>query len=349
MIRAPLLSLFFAGMLAAQESPDPRRFMVHDYTNVIAADFKAMRDMDVWDELESSALKMAFGMARQSLGFPLDAVDRFSLTMSFPGGATKVEGERRLQIFVFEGREALSKPKDVDTKFTSYRHGAHDIYMRFDDREHALAWLGDKLHVMAPADILEQAIDGVRKPGLPSADVMSLSAGRGRGIAHMVADLSEKSARRTFLDQLFEGSTWPEGDVPTFFAGRVSVVGDEDDRHLALSLTLRHAKAGAGVEASDKAIDELLARARQMPELRLFRKILKTAEKQTRGSDVTVRVDLGRTRNAVGNLAMVMAPLFLMSGTDAAARPVRKAGGAAPAVLEARPVVKKPKAGGGKR
>ena len=77
-----------------------------------------------------------------------------------------------------------------------------------------------------------------------------------------------------------------------------------------------------------------------MPELRIFRKILKTAEKQTRGSDVTVRVDLGRTRNAVGNLAMVMAPLFLMSGSDSVE--------AAPAVQAAKPV-EKPKAGGGER
>ena len=276
--------------------------------------------MEVWDELQSSALKMAFGMAKDSLGFSLDDVDRFTLTMSFPDEAAREAGARAMRIFVFEGAQQLAKPEGVDTKFTSYRHGKHDIYLRHQDREHALAWPGGTMHVMAPAEVLENALDGKRKPGLPSADVMSLSAGRGRGIAHMVADLSESSARSTFLDQLFEGSTWPEDDMPTFFAGRVAVTGDEDDRHLILAITLRHAKVGAGVQASDKAVDELLKRAKEMPELRLFRKILKSAEKRTRGSDVVVRVDLGRTRNAIGNLAMVMAPLFLMSGSDSAPR-----------------------------
>jgi hypothetical protein len=346
MIRAPLLSLFAAGVLVAQDAVDPRCFMVHDYTNVVAADFRAMRELEVLDELESSALKMAFGMARDALGFPLEALDRFSLTMHLPTGDAEGADERRLRIFVFEGAQKLARPEGMAERFTSYQHRGRDVYLRFEDREHALAWPTDKLHVMAPADIIEQAMDGKRKPGLPSADVMSLSVGKGRGIAHMVADLSERSARRTFLDQVFEGSTWPEDDMPTFFAGRVAVTGDEDDRHLTLTMTLRHAKVGPGVKASDEAVDALLERALAMKELRLFRKILKSAEKETRGSDVIVRVDLGRTRNAVGNLAMVMAPLFLMSGVDSA--PAVQRVQVAPAVQEAKPA-DKPKAGGGGR
>jgi len=350
MIRVSLLSWFCVGSLLAQDALDPRRFMVHDYTNVVAADFLAMRELEVWDELASSALKMVLPMAEKELGFSLDVIDRATMTMALPG-AGEERGEHQ-RMLVFESKQELGKPQRIES-YESHTHGGHVIYARHRGSSESFVWPGRGLHVIGNAKVIEQAIDGERKPGLPSADVMSLSAGRGRRIVHLVADLADRSARRTFLEGLFTDSEWPADDMPTFFAGRVTVTGDEDDRHLSLAVTLRHAKVGEGVKASDKAIDALLERAKGMQELRLFRKILKSAKKETRGSDVVVQVDLGRTRDAIGNLAMVMAPLFLMSGTEAAMEAPAVRVQAVPAAKKApqqQAEAEKPKpAGGGNR
>ena len=192
------------------------------------------------------------------------------------------------------------------------------------DRDEALAYVrpSKNLQAWGAASVIKAALDGKRAAGLPSSDVMSLSTGRGKRLAYMVADASERTTRNTFLGQLFAGTEWPADDMPTFVAARVLATGDEDDLHLVLEGTLRHAKIGDGLKVSEQAIDALLKRGLAMPQLRMFRKILKRAEKKTSGSDVTVRVDLGRSRHAVGNLSMVLAPLFLM-GTEAQAMPVR--------------------------
>ena len=323
MLRTPLvLTLLLAGA-AAQDKLDTRRFMVHDYKNVVSADLSLLHKYEIWDDLEASALNIAFGMAEKELGFPLQKLDRFSMTMFFPDEEQREEGAHTQRMFVLEGREELALSGRMLESHEEVAHGDHTLYQREWSPDEAFVRPTPKVQVWGHADVIKGALDGTRRPGLPSADVMSLSVGRGKRLAYLVADLSERSARNTFLRDLFEGSEWPEDDMPTFFAARVLITGDdEDDLHLALEVVLRHAKVGDGVAASSAAVDAALKRGIEMPQLRLFRKILKGAEKKTSGSDVVVRVDLGRTRDAVGNLAMVIAPLFLMSAREVAAEPL---------------------------
>lgn len=335
MLRTPLLLVLCLGGLMAQSKGtpptpnestpkkiDPRCFMVHDYTNVVAADFAIMRRLEIWDDFKASALNVAFGLAKKQLGFSLDVVDRFTMTMAFPNQAEQDKGARPTRMSVFAGAAPLPMSASVLATNKSQKHGRHTLYQQEWDEELAYVQPSKNLQAWGDVRVLKAALDGKRGPGLPSSDVMSLSAGRGNRLAYMVADLSNRMARKTFLEDLLAGTEWPADDMPTFLAARVLATGDEDDLHLELEGTLRHAKVGEGLQVSDKAIDALIQRGIAMPQLRMFRKILKNAEKKTSGSDVTVRVDLGRSRHAIGNLAMVMAPLFLM-GTEAQARPVR--------------------------
>ena len=329
MMRITLVSTLAVVGLTAQEKIDPRSFMVHDYTNVASADLALMRKLEIWDELEASALKLAFAKVEQELGFSLSALDVLTMTMDFPSEEQREQGARSMRQFVLQGNAALSLPTSMSDSYEASAHGAFTVYESQWNSKSAMVMPTAKMLVIGDAEVIKSGLDGKRKPGLPSADVMSLSAARGHRLAYLVADLRQQASRRTFLDGLFEGSEWPEGDEPTFIAGKVLATGDEDDWHVALEVVLRHAQVGRGVAASDAAIDALLKRGMEMPQLRLFHKILKSAEKQTQGSDVVVRVDLGRARDAIGNLAMVVAPL-MMFGSDAGAAPVEVAPDAAP-------------------
>jgi len=341
-MRTPLLSFLCLGGLVAQEQVDPRCFLVHDYTNVVAVDLAKMRELEVWDELQVSALNIALSSAEKELGFSFDLLDRCTMTMSLPDDEDRQGGKRRMRMFVLEGHDELTTSDRSLRSYEPEQYGAHTLYMMRYGREEGFVRPAPNVQVWGDAQVIKAALDGERKPGLPSADVMSLSVGRGKRIAYMVADLSEEAARNTFLDELFEGSEWPEGDMPTFFAGRVLVTGDSDDPHLTLEVVLRHAKVGDGVAASREAIDALLKRGKEMPQLRLFHKLLEKAETKTSGSDVEVRVDLGRSRDAVGNLAMVIAPLFLFSARAAEAQAVQAVPVQVEVVEEAEPVEEPP-------
>jgi hypothetical protein len=337
--------------LTAQERIDPRCFYLPEYTNVVQLDLATMRKAGIWDDLVASGLNLARTPIERELGFSVDHIDRFTMVIRFAND--NEQGEQAVgtqRMLVLEGNAALATPAQIDGQWATEQHGRHTLHHQ---GRSAFAAPHDRLQVWGPRDVIATALDGERQPAVPSADVMSLSANRGNLIAHLVADLSARQSRREFLDLLLPDTEWPADDAPTFFAARVTVTGEADDPHLAVDLVVRHAKGKDGIAVTERAVDAALARGLERDELRLLRSVLRTAEKHHEGCDLRVRFAFGRSRTAVGNFAVLLAP-WIMAGRDAE-QAVHAAAAERAAAIEAAkraarkdPAPEKP-GGGGKR
>jgi hypothetical protein len=357
MLRTTCTTLLCLTGLAAQERIDPRCFFLADYTNIVQLDLAAARKAGIWDDLVASGLNLARAPIEKELGFPVDHIDRFTMVIRFAKDEERDEQTAAAQrMLVLEGNAALSTPAHIDSNWDSQQVGQHTLRHQGSG---GFAQPHDRLCVWGPRDVIVAALDGKRQPAVPSADVMSLSASRGNLIAHLVADLSARQSRREFLDMLLPDTEWPADDSPTFFAARLSVIGEADDPHLAIDLVVRHAKGDAGIAVTERAVDAALARGLETTELRILYPVLKAAEKQRDGCDLRVRFDLGRSRTAIGNLALLFVPL-LTARSDAAAMAAQAAHAEALEAAKAaarqapapktEPAPKKPKpAGGGQR
>ena len=109
---------------------------------------------------------------------------------------------------------------------------------------------------------------------------------------------------------MFPGTQWPEDDAPTFLFARVRVIGDADDPHLEVEAVLRHLKEGPGLEVSSAAVDGWIERMKKEPKMIAVRPLLQRVEKKVDRTDVVLRADMGRTREAVGHLASLVMPLL---------------------------------------
>jgi hypothetical protein len=149
------------------------------------------------------------------------------------------------------------------------------------------------------------------------------------------------------------GGDWPEDDMPQLLGARLLATGDEDDPHLTVEAVLRHQKAGDGIKVTEALSDGLLEKFRANPQMRLLRPLLKKVVKEVDGTDLVLRLDLGRVRNAVGHLATLALPMFM--GGEARSKEAHareKAAKDSPPKEKKQPKTKPAKqveAGGGKR
>lgn len=346
-----------AAPLFAQNKPlVARNFHFDDYRSVIVFDLKTLRDTGVWDEMNTSSLKMTAKIFEEQLGFSIDDLDRVTMTR----GKYKPEGQAEVfeEISVLEGNADLGTG-DVGTgRYNTESVGLHTLYLNQWGGGDAFAVPTPKLQVYGPAELLRDVLDGKPRNGLPSADVMAFTAGKKNCLMHFLVDLKYDEMPRKELEQVvgasLEGIEWPEGDAPTMIGGRVLATGDEDDPHVTFELVVRHGTVGKGLETSEKAVDAGIRMLKKMPQARLFWPMLKRIERERSGTDAVWRVDLGRARHADG-LITTLAPFLFLAGTT------RVVQGQAVQVIEVEDVVieeppapkkekkkEKPEQGGGK-
>lgn len=328
------LPLALACALPAQQQPTrtfaARDFLIPDYENYMFADLKKMRDREVWDELESSLLKLVFKRMEQEHGFPLADLDRVTATMSF-GSADAPENVATVR--VLEGNKPLPlKESLLRGRWQTGTVGAFEVWRRESRGENLFVQPTDKMQVWGTSAALQPALEK-KRVALPSAEVMAFLSGRSESLAGFVFGLNHPDTKKRFLEQMLGGADWPADDQPTMIGLRILATGDEDDPHLAIEAVLRHGKAGKGLQVTEGLADGLLKKFAANPELRLVRPLLKKVDKKVEGAEMVLRLDLGRVRNAVGHLAVLAMPLFLggeASSAEAAPRPQKEERGQQP-------------------
>jgi len=312
-MRTLFITCLVATSAAAQQPLPAKAFLIDDYKNVAFADLKALRERGIWADLEVSVLKIVFKQMEKEFGVQLTALDRVTMVADLgeqQEGAEVVIRNIR-EVLVLEGNSALGMPASVEHgSWQQATVGKHTVRRRDMMRPETFAQPSPEMRVSGATDVIEAALEGKPHTGLPCADVMSLLSGRGDNLAYMAFDVGNPLLRKQALGGLFPGTSWPEGDEPTFLFARVRVIGDADDPHLEVEAALRHLKEGPGLEASSAAIDGWIERMKKEPKMIAVRPLLQRVEKKVDRTDVVLRADMGRTREAIGHLAALLMPLL---------------------------------------
>lgn len=305
------VSWVLSAASVAQTAPQlqARNFHFDDYRTVIRLDMKAIRDTGVWDELLAGGAKVLSQLVREEFGFDLDTLDRLSTTR-------RAIEDRKMSdhVLVMEYNADVGVPPTYDSD--RYRVSVVGPYeLRVDSRAHeSMVMPSARMLVVGAEQRLRDILGGKPRTGLPSADVMSLTAGKQGTLAEFVVDLEQDpwlmKDIQGALQDVDVGIEWPEGDTPKLVSGRVSAVGDEDDPHLMVEVVFRHGTAADGLEATERAVAAGIAALKEMPEARMFWPLLKDVEHERSVTDDIWRVDLGRARS-FGGIAATAAPLIL--------------------------------------
>lgn len=332
-----------------------QQFLLDEYTTVAHIDMQKMRDMGIWDELRGSTLKMILGMAEEANEVSLEAIRQ--VTMVRQPAPQDGEHARTQEIIVIEGAEAIGEiGKKYPDRYQATTVGDYSVLLDQWMTDEAVIQISPKLRVYGPRMLIQQVLSGQPRSGLPSADVMSFTAGKQNLLIYLVGDLGPGCVSRELLNAALPDTTWPADDAPTLACIRVFATGDEDDRHLTVEVALRHGKDGEGLVVSEKAATAALARVSKMQEARILRPLLKEIEHQRDGTDTIWRLDLGRARDVAGLLGTLSPFLMFASAREVQAVQLEVVEEAVEEKVEApKPkrieVTKKPQpnAGGGKR
>jgi hypothetical protein len=316
------LGLVGAVELAAQQPLTAKAFLPDDHRNVMFVDLAAMRAKGVWDELEVSLLKLALHQIEKGSGMALRAIDRVTLVNEpgETGGDTRQHGGVK-RLLVVEGNAALGLPRAMQEDAEAVAIGGHAARAR---RGELHVNPRPELYVAGHETWVRPVLEGKAGGGAPAPDVMSLLAGS-EPLACFVCDVTSPSMKADLLDAAFPATSWPDGDAPTFVCMRVVATGDPDDPHLTVEAIVRHARDGAGVAVTTKAVEALRDRLTAMPALRALKPVLAGMTTKADRGDVVCSLDLGRVRNAIGHVAALGALMFVTPvevGAEAAAVPL---------------------------
>jgi hypothetical protein len=308
--RAASVALLIALPLGAQTKLTAKSFLPPDYTNVVSVDFAAMRALGIWDDVEASVLKVAFKAMEKVLGWPLANLDRVT-GISF---LSSMMGIVPQPIFVFEGNAPL--PLSSATLLNSVQETVGGYQVRVHSSDGTL-YVNPRpeLQVLGSRNLIAPALEGRPWNGQPAADVLSLLSGRGDTLAYLVVDTRSEGFRQRFIVGILGDSNWPADDFPQFLSARVRAIGKKDDAHLQVDAVLRHAKSGAGLQATEKAVKAWLSKSATDPRFAALKSLWSKVEVKQQAGDLVVGLDLGRLRDAVGALAALALPIIKPSAT----------------------------------
>tara|TARA_R110002072_G_scaffold100429_6_gene221212 strand:- start:361 stop:1497 length:1137 start_codon:yes stop_codon:yes gene_type:complete len=319
-------ALFPLPTLRAQDKPPAaRQFLLDEYRTVIHANLKLWRDSGVWDEVSGGATKLMISLIEKEMAFSLDRLDSVTSVQEplVKAGEEPAMHQMPLQITILQGNGDLGDPAGNDNERRYQEAKVGDYRLLLDQwSNNAVVQVSPQLRVYGPTEMLKSVLAGKPRTGLPSADVLSFTAGKQNLLAYMVADVKNHRQPRESIEAILPDAGWPEDDKPTHMCLRLLATGDEDDRHLMLELAVRHGKDGEGLVATEKAVTAAIKRLRELQEARIVRPLLKKIESERDGTDGVWRVDLGRARNAMSLLG-TLAP-FMMYTTGARVQQVQQ-------------------------
>lgn len=319
----PIVLSFLAVMplaLIAQQPPAaiPAKAFLDSHDSIAVVDVAAMRTCGLLDELVGSALKAILPQIETQMGFPLEHLDRATLVVQNPRA-----GEQRnkpCRVVVLEGNRDLAIHDRITRgQYAEERVGGRPLWRHRNITWSVFAQPEPKLQVMGDDGGIVPVLEGKGGTAVPSPDVMSLLSTRGGSLVYAVAACTEASARKSFLEPLFPDTKWAEDEAPTHLLVRMHCTGGADDPHVELELVVRHRQPG-GVTTTATALTANLERLRRHPQLRLLSTLLVKVRTSVDRSDLCATLDLGRMRDAVGQIA-TFAGAFLLTGEPVRAQP----------------------------
>jgi hypothetical protein len=321
---AVLAAALTTALAPAQQPAQPQQpqpltaesFMPESPQGEVLVDFARMREHDVWEAVESSLLKAPLRQLEKEAGCKLAGLDRMCMWIRY------VEGDAHPhRITMLTGQVAL--PPSMQGEFWSVEKvGDHEL--RAHKYGEQVCVCTDRLLATGNRELIEPALRGETRGGRPGPDLMSLLSGRATGLLHVYADLL--AAKGSHADFGFLGQIdYPEDDPATHMLLRVVTTGVDSEQQLALEATVRHRKGDAGLRATEAAGREWLAQLQKHPQLGALKRLWSAVVVEAKGTDLVARLDLGPPREAVGTLAMLLAPLFVVRQVEAAAVEVEAA------------------------
>lgn len=345
--------LISAATLPAQADPKPvprpAQFLPTDYHNVLFADFAQLRESGVLDELRVGAGGMMLQQLEQGMGLELDSLQSITMVPVAPPGSEDVRMGRTMTVMVLEGVTELDPPRMVGG-YTDDKIGAFDV-KRSDSswKNEVFVQPSPKVQVIGETDLVRPVLEGKLGSGQSCPDILSLLSTRRAGLlCYATIHLADRALNRHMVDSLFGDEEWPENGQPQYMFLDIRAIGDPDDPNVQVEVVFRHLRGGENVDLTQKHFDALLAKAKEIPQMRMLMPLLQKIQRSRDKSDLVYQLDLGRGRAAAGNLAMALAPLMFM-GASAEPAPVVVEAVEAEAVVEEEPAPEpaKKKGGGG--
>ncbi|MFO1077658.1 MAG: hypothetical protein U1E73_08015 [Planctomycetota bacterium] len=320
MIRSLLATAFLIPGLTAQAPFKATDYLPDDYRMFVKVDLAALRDQGVWEGLEAGPVKMVFGMMEKEAGFALDALDRVTLCAVFEEGRDENDRRDPNRIVVLEGNQPLGVPDSVANNSSWHKEaiGGQEIW-RLASHEEVFFQPRPEVRVEGSLALVKAPLEGKPHQGMPCADVLSLQSTRKQAFVHYGIDAAAPMVKREMLGKIFEGVEWPEGDAPQYLYGRVYATGEQDDPHVGLEVVVRHKNEGAGLATTEKALDALFAKVAANPQMMIVKGLLANVQRKRDRGDLVLTLDLGRTRDAAGKIAMIAMPLMMVGTTPQAA------------------------------
>lgn len=280
-------------------------FLPPNYECELFADYAAMRELGLLDELERLPGMDDFLSAIGGSYFSeLDQIDRTRTAMVFDWSGSRPTNR---EVSVAEGRD-LHPPAEVPAGCARVHIGRFDAVQVTEgptSRPTAI-WPSSSIVVVGGHDLLEPVLRGERAGGVPHSDLLPLVPGNGILMQAVICSLHGRS--RMPFDDAFFLLTGPGKDAAADIeAGRLRLGADSDER-LNLSVTLRFVQGSTRVAAFAQGWRDQLAEWGRAA-APAVRKVLTDVSVRQDGRDVDIAIDLGTLRQAitkVQNVALAM-------------------------------------------
>lgn len=294
-----------AAALPAQQACRAEDYFDDGYRSIVSVDFAQIRGSGVWDEMDIGAAKLLLHLVEQQLETSFEDLDRFRM-VSFAGLPKAVGEEPGSNLMIVERNVPFGPPDGVvGGRLRREQVGAHELLYQ-EGFGYGQCQPAPNVRLIGRLAHLRKKLAGPKQPGLPCPDIMSLLSERKSGLlGYVVVDLGAVELGEDLLPEVPAG-TWPADDRPQFGMVRLAAVGEVDDPHLVLEVVVRHLKSGAGVMVTDRLVRRELEAVIKAPQWRRFAKMLKHREQIINAGDLSVTVKIGRARNAIGVLDVVM-------------------------------------------
>ncbi|MBK8098088.1 MAG: hypothetical protein IPK26_13335 [Planctomycetes bacterium] len=308
-ITLALLCLTLTATAQDKKPPElqPEHFFLPDCEQLMFLDLKQLREREIWDELQATAIGLALPGLERELGGPIADLDR-----AFVNSVWRGDGKPPQTLTILQGNQGLGLPESI-TRNQAWKRdaiGEYPVFVRQRGEDADLvATPRPELRIEGARDLIAPVLEGKPWNGKPGADVQSLLSGRGEHVAYLVVTTTDQTVRQRTFGRLFGEVEWPDDDVPTHLLFRVRITGERDDPHLEIEAVIRHRLGKAGLEASEAAAKKLFEELQTHPRFAALKTLWQSIELRREAQDLVARKDLGRTRQAVGTLALMLAPL----------------------------------------
>jgi hypothetical protein len=303
--------LLIVPALDAQDALKPRAFLPADYRSEVVVDLSALRETELLDALVRSPFGMLLDSFEEEFGFAMDDVDRIHGVLVFPDEPRQDPD----QVWTFTGAGAVGLPPEVEEARVTEEVDGRTIRVEkgpFLAKETVYYSPEGGALVFGSGPLVRGVLDGTRKGGVPSPDLLSLTAAPG-ALAYVAFGLTD--AMRAEMPPFM--TDWNvEQDPVQYMLLRLRQVPTDDEPRILLEAVVRCSGGEAGpahIEAKAKqGLEELQAH----PRLGALKRYWSAAEVERRDPDVTVRLDLGDARSAAGALPLLVAPLLVVGSAD---------------------------------